>query len=235
MLPFTNRRTAGKVLARLVSGSVSDTNLVVLALPRGGVPVAFEVAETLNAPLDVIVVRKLGVRGEEELAFGAIASGGMRVLNQELIAYLGISSELIESVTDEEQQELERRERLYRADRPALEVHGRTVVLVDDGLATGASMLAAARSLRGRARQITVAVPVAATVTCEDFQREVDQVVCAATPDPFISVGQWYEDFAPTTDGEVRDLLAQSARTKNRRNASNSWGNENEPRERADQ
>jgi putative phosphoribosyl transferase len=235
MLPFADRRYAGRVLARLVRAAISDSNALVLALPRGGVPVGFEVAALLRAPLDVLVVRKLGVPGEEELALGAIASGGVRVLNRELINYMEISDELVESVTTREQIELERRERLYREGRPALPVQDRTVVLVDDGVATGASMLAAAKSLRGRAKQIVVAVPVASKQTCEDFEKEVDRVICPATPDPFISVGQWYEDFSATSDEEVRRLLHESARTKNASSASNVWGTDNEPRDSIDQ
>ena len=235
MLPFADRRSAGKALASRVCAKVSDKNVLVLALPRGGVPVAFEVAEALRAPLDVLVVRKLGVPGEEELAFGAMASGGVRVLNRELIDYLEISDELIESVTKQERLELGRRERLYREGRSALEVDDRTVVLVDDGLATGATMLAAARGLRGCAKRIVVAVPVAAKQTCQDFESQVDQVICLATPDPFVSVSQWYSDFAPTCDEEVQRLLEESGRTKKRSSASNLWGNENESRNCADQ
>jgi putative phosphoribosyl transferase len=223
MLPFADRRDAGRVLASLV-GAISDKNLLVLALPRGGVPVGFEVAAGLGAPLDVFVVRKLGMPGEEELALGAIASGGVRVLNRELIDYLEVSEELLDSITTRERLELERRERLYREGRPALPIQNRSVVLVDDGLATGASMLAAARSLRSRAKQITVVVPVAAKQTCEEFEKEVDRIICAATPEPFISVGQWYEDFSPTADEEVRRLLQESARTKKTAGASNVWG-----------
>jgi putative phosphoribosyl transferase len=217
-----------------VRAAVADKNLIVLALPRGGVPVGFEVAAALGAPLDIFVVRKLGAPGEEELALGAIASGGIRVLNHELIEYLEIPEELIDSVTNQERLELERRERIYREGRSALEIANRTAVLVDDGLATGASMLAAARSLRSRAKQLVVAVPVAAKQTCEDFEKEVDLVICAATPDPFISVGQWYTEFSPTTDQEVQELLRQSARTKNDASASNVWDRDDEPRNRAD-
>lgn len=235
MLPFANRRSAGETLADLVRATVSDKNVLVLALPRGGVPVGFEVAAALRAPLDVFVVRKLGVPGEEELAFGALASGGVRVLNRELIHYLAVSEDVIDSVTNQERLELERRERLYRNGRPALELRDRTVVLVDDGLATGATMLAATQSLRDRAKRTVVAVPVAAKETCQEFEKQVDRVICAATPDPFVSVGQWYEDFAPTSDDEVRRLLDESARTKNRSSASNVWGNENESRKCADQ
>jgi putative phosphoribosyl transferase len=202
---------AGRALAQALQTAVPETPLV-LALPRGGVPVGFEVASFLNAPLDVLVVRKLGMPGEEELALGAIASGGVRVLNSELIEHLDVSDELIEAVTARERTELERRERLYREGRPPLPLDRRTIVLVDDGLATGATMLAAARSLRSRnVRQIIVAVPVAAKPTCEELRKEVDQIVCLATPHPFDSVGQWYEDFWPTSDADVRGLLHKLA------------------------
>lgn len=222
MIMFADRRSAGKALAPLVRAAISGDDLLILALPRGGVPVGFEVAVFLRAPLDVFVVRKLGMPGEEELALGAIATGGVRVLNAELIDYLSVSAELIESVTRRERLELERRERLYREGRSPLPVDGRIVILVDDGLATGATMLAAARSLRPLgAKQIVVAVPVAAKQTCDEFQKEVDQVICAATPDPFVSVGTWYEDFSPTSDEEVRSLLHESVRTKNSVSASN--------------
>ncbi len=228
---FADRRSAGKVLGPLVGRAVSAENLLVLALPRGGVPVGFEVAAFLNTELDVLVVRKLGMPGEEELALGAIASGGVRVLNHELMQHLHVSPELIEQVTRQEIPELERRERLYRASRPALPVEGRTVIVVDDGLATGATMLAGVRSLwRRGVRHVVVAVPVAAQQTCEEFLKEVDQIVCAATPDPFVSVGTWYDDFSPTSDEEVRQLLEESTRTKNASSASNVQGAEYEPR-----
>jgi len=184
---------------------------VVFALPRGGVPVAFEVARVLDAPLDVFLVRKLGVPGHEELALGAIAQGGVRVLNAEVVRSLNIAPDTIEAVAAREGEELARRERAYRDDRPPLEVAGRTVILVDDGLATGASMRAAVAALRAAAAaRIVVAVPVAAPETCDAVRAEVDEIVCAVTPEPFYAVGFWYADFAQTTDAEVHDLLARA-------------------------
>jgi predicted phosphoribosyltransferase len=209
---FRDRREAGRVLAEKLVPIVRDPGALVLALPRGGVPVGFEVARALPAELDVFLVRKLGVPGEEELAIGAIASGGIRVLNQELIDYLRVPEVLVEQLTVREQQELERRERLYREGRPPIPVRNRTVVLVDDGLATGASMLAASRALRPQgASRIIAGVPVAARQTCEELSKEIDEMVCAATPHPFAAVGIWYEDFSQTTDEEVRELLEQAA------------------------
>jgi putative phosphoribosyl transferase len=184
----------------------------VLALPRGGVPVAFEVAQALNAPLDVLVVRKLGVPGQKELAMGAIASNGVQVLNEDIVRSLRISEAAINRVMAKEQQELERREYLYRGDRPTPKLHGRTVILVDDGFATGATMRAAVVALQQhKPAKVIVAVPVAASETCKDFEAKVDEVVCLATPSPFYSVGLWYEDFPQTTDEEVRDLLQKAA------------------------
>ena len=184
---------------------------MVFALPRGGVPVAFEVARVLDAPLDVFLVRKLGVPGHEELALGAIAQGGVRVLNAEVVRSLDIAPDTIEAVAAREGEELARRERAYRDDRPPLEVAGRTVILVDDGLATGASMRAAVAALRAEAAaRIVVAVPVAAPETCDAVRAEVDEIVCAVTPEPFYAVGFWYADFAQTTDAEVHDLLARA-------------------------
>jgi putative phosphoribosyl transferase len=175
------------------------------------VPVGFEVACALHADLDVFLVRKLGVPGEEELAFGAIASGGVRVLNDELIDYLGLSAEIIDQITAREQRVLEAREQLYREGRPAISASGRSVLLVDDGLATGASMLAAARAMQPlRPRRVTIAVPLGARETCDQLRKEVDQVVCAATPRPFSAVGAWYEDFTQITDEEVRNLLREA-------------------------
>ena len=190
------------------------TDTLVLALPRGGVPVAFEVARALRAPLDIFLVRKLGVPGQEELAMGAIASGGVRVVNEDVVRHLGITPEVIDAVAAREQGELERRERAYRDERPAPDVRGRTVILVDDGLATGSTMRAAALALRqqGPAR-VVVAVPVASREACEEFRGEVDDIVCAATPEPFMGVGRWYEDFSQTTDEEVRELLARAQQT----------------------
>ena len=209
---FQDRSEAGKILAAHVAKAVDDPDIIVLALPRGGVPVAFEVARSLRAPMDIYVVRKLGLPGEEELAIGAIASGGVRVLNRALIAHLQTPQELIERVTAEQAAELERREQLYRGSRALIPIKGRTVILVDDGLATGATMLAAVRSVRAQEpRQIVVAIPVAPPSACESIRQEVDQVVCAATPEPFLAVGSWYEDFSQTTDEDVRELLARGS------------------------
>jgi len=210
---FRDRTEAGQFLATKLTAYAGRPDVLVLALPRGGVPVAFEVAKALDAPLDVFLVRKLGVPGHEELAMGAIASGGVRVLNQEVVEMLHISQGVIAAVADEEQRELERRERAYRGDWPAPSVRGRTIILVDDGLATGSSMRAAAAALRQRQpARLVVAVPTAAPETCNEFKTEVDEIVCAITPDPFYAVGLWYEDFSQTTDQEVRDLLERAAR-----------------------
>jgi predicted phosphoribosyltransferase len=188
-------------------------DVTLLALPRGGVPVAFEVATALGAPLDVLIVRKLGVPGHEELAMGAIASGGERFINRSVTGPLRIPAEVIESVALEEERELQRREQAYRDGRPAPEVRGRTVILIDDGLATGSTMRAAVAALRQRQPvRIVVAVPVGAWQTCEELRGEVDEVVCLATPEPFLGIGMWYEDFAQTTDEEVRRMLALAAR-----------------------
>ncbi len=193
--------------------------MVVLALPRGGVPVAYEVAQALKAPLDIFVVRKLGVPGYEELAMGAIATGGVRVLNESVVRYLDISNHVIDVVATEEQRELARRERLYRGKRPPLDVRGRTVIIVDDGLATGSTMRAAVQALRGQQpERIVVAVPVGARETCDSLQREVDTMcVCAIAPQLFDGVGRWYRDFSQTTDEEVRELLARAAQIQGRR------------------
>ena len=208
---FQDRSEAGKILAAHVAKAVDDPDIIVLALPRGGVPVAFEVARSLRAPMDIYVVRKLGLPGEEELAIGAIASGGVRVLNRALIAHLQIPEELIERVTAQQSIELERREQLYRGTRGLIPLRGHTTILVDDGLATGATMLAAARSVRAQQpRRIVVAVPVASSSACEDIREDVDQIVCVVTPEPFLAVGAWYDDFSQTSDSEVRSLLAQS-------------------------
>ncbi len=190
-------------------------DVLVLALPRGGVPVAFEVARALEAPLDVFLVRKLGVPGREELAMGAIATAGVRLLNDEVVQRLRIPARVIDRVAAVELAELERREREYRDGRPPPEVAGRTVILVDDGLATGASMRAAVVALRQRhPARIVVAVPIASPATCREFRDLVDQVVCARTPEPFHAVGHWYEDFSQTSDDEVRELLALAARER---------------------
>jgi predicted phosphoribosyltransferase len=212
MMQFRNRVEAGRQLAKRLSKYVNRPDVLVLALPRGGVPVGYEVAQALHAPLDVFVVRKLGVPGHEELAMGAIASGGVRVLNGSVIESLGIPDEAIEAVATREQRELERRERAYRDDRPAPDVQGRTVILVDDGIATGSTMKAAIEALRQlEARRIVVAVPTAALSTVREMQGDVDELVAVMTPADFYGVGQWYEDFSQTTDDDVRKLL-ESAR-----------------------
>jgi predicted phosphoribosyltransferase len=208
---FRDRTEAGQLLAEQLTAYAGRPDVLVLALPRGGVPVASEVARALGAPLDVFVVRKLGVPGHEELAMGAIASGGVCLLNDDVVQALHIPRQVIKAVAARELRELERRERAYRGDRPAPEVRGRTVILVDDGLATGSTMRAAVAALRrlGPAR-IVVAVPTAAPATCEEFRHEADECVCDITPDPFYAVGLWYEDFSQTTDDEVRELLERA-------------------------
>jgi putative phosphoribosyl transferase len=209
---FRDRFQAGRVLAQKLARYAGRPDVLVLGLPRGGVPVAFAVAEALGVPLDDFLVRKLGLPGQEELAIGAIASGGIRVLNEELVDALGIPLEEIDAIAGEEQRELERRERLYRDDRPPPDVRGRTVILVDDGLATGSSMRAAVAALRQQQpARIVVAVPVGAPDTCAELRAETDEVVCARTPEPFHAVGLWYDDFSQTTDAEVHDLLARAA------------------------
>jgi putative phosphoribosyl transferase len=209
---FQDRSEAGQTLARRLKSVVVDSDTLVLALPRGGVPVGFEIAQTLHVDLDVFLVRKLGVPGQEELAMGAIASGGARVLNEPLIQRLGVSQSIIDRVTAREQYEIERREWLYREGRSALPIENRTAILVDDGLATGATMLAAARAVRAKKpKRIIVAVPVASRDACEEFRRHVDDVICAEISEPFYSVGTWYEDFSQTSDAEVRQLLERAA------------------------
>jgi putative phosphoribosyl transferase len=210
-LPFRNRTEAGQLLARKLRRYADRPDVIVLALPRGGVPVAYEVARALHAPLDVFLVRKLGVPGQEELAMGAIATGGIRVLNEDVVRALNIPPRVIDSVAAQEARELERREHLYRGNRPAPDLTGRTVILVDDGLATGSSMRAAVAALRQKnPNRIVVAVPVAAAATCHEFEGEVDEIVCYETPEPFYSVGLWYEDFSQTTDEEIRQLLERA-------------------------
>jgi predicted phosphoribosyltransferase len=210
--PFSNRSEAGRLLATKLASYADHPDVLVLALPRGGVPVAYEVARALNAPLDVFLVRKLGVPGYEELAMGAIATGGVRVLNDQLVDGLRIPDYIVDEIAGWEQRELIRRERLYRGDRPPPDVRGRTVILVDDGLATGATMLAAVKALRQmQPARIVVAVPTASPETCDLLRIEADDVICAITPEPFHAVGLWYEDFSQTTDEEVRELLARSA------------------------
>jgi len=207
MIRFRDRAHAGRLLAERLRGFAGRPTIV-LALPRGGVPVGFEVARRLDAPLDVFVVRKLGVPGHEELAMGAIATGGVRMMNDDVIALAGVSARDIDAVTARERQELARRERAYRGDRPPPDVHGRTTILVDDGLATGATMRAAAAGVRRlEAARVVVAVLAAAAETCELLAGEADEVVCLTTPEPFYAVGLWYEDFSETSDDEVRRLL----------------------------
>jgi predicted phosphoribosyltransferase len=193
---FRNRSEAGRLLAEKLTAYANRPNVLVLALPRGGVPVAYEVARALGAPLDVFLVRKLGVPGFEELAMGAIATGGVRILNDQIVQRLGIPLYVIDAVVAQEQQELARRERLYRGGRPPPDPHGRTVILVDDGLATGATMRAAVTALlQWQPARVVVAVPTASPETCEELRSEADDVVCAITPEPFLTVGHWYEGF----------------------------------------
>ena len=205
--PFRDRRDAGRQLASKLA-SYSEPNSVVLALPRGGVPVGYEVARALEAPLDIFLVRKLGAPGHEELAMGAVASGGVSVLNEDVVDALGIPQSIIERVTAREIEELNRRERLYRGGRPAPDIQGRTVIVVDDGLATGATMRAAIQALRlQKPARVVVAVPIASPEICEALRSEADDVVCAMTAEPFVAVGNWYEDFTQTTDDEVQRRL----------------------------
>src|SRR5947209_20072653 len=214
---FPNRTAAGRLLAEKLITYAGRDDVIVLGLPRGGVPVAYEVAKRLNVPLDVFIVRKLGVPGFEELAAGAIASGGVRVLNEDVLRALPNADEIIESVTAKETAELERREKSYRDDRPAPELRDRVVILVDDGLATGATMRAAVKALRQRrVAKIVVAVPVGPPDTCREFEDEADEVVCASEPEFFQAVGQYYEDFSQTSDDEVRELLARAAGSEDR-------------------
>ena len=218
---FSNRTDAGKALARDLVRHADRDDVIVLALPRGGVPVAYEVAKKLRAQMDVFVVRKLGVPGHEEFGFGAIASGGIRFVNEEVVRALKMPEAMVERIINREQAELERREISYRGNRPEPEIKGRIVIIVDDGLATGSTMRAAVTALRTRdPKLIIVAVPVASEQACEDFKHEADvMAVCAVTPEPFYGVGMWYSDFSQTTDDEVRHLL-------NRANASAMAGSE---------
>jgi putative phosphoribosyl transferase len=205
---FRDRHEAGLALADRLQAYARRNDVVVLALPRGGVPVAYEVASALHVPLDVFSVRKLGVPGHPELAMGAIASGGVQVLNEDVLAWYQPSAETVDAVARVELRELARRERAYRAGRPLVLVEGRTVILVDDGLATGSTMRAAVRAVRQlRAGRVVVASPVGAPDTCAALRREADEVVCVLTPDHFLAVGTWYVDFSETTDDEVRRLL----------------------------
>jgi len=209
---FQDRRDAGRLLAADLADYATRPDVRVLALPRGGVPVAFEVARELDAPLDVFVVRKLGVPWHEEYAMGAIASGGVVLLNEEVVRAAGVSDADVARVLQAEREELERRERRYRGNRPPPDVAGNTVILVDDGLATGSTMLAAVAALRQEhPARIVVAVPVAAPETCDALRKVADEVVCSTTPEPFLAVGLWYADFSQTSDEEVHELLEQSA------------------------
>jgi putative phosphoribosyl transferase len=211
--PFRNREQAGRALAERLTQYASRSDVVVLALPRGGLPVAVEVAAALRAPLDVFVVRKLGTPGQPELAMGAIASGGVRVLNDEVIRVLGLTEDAIDRVAHVEQQELERREQLYRAGRPVPSLADQVVILVDDGLATGSTMRAAVHAVRQhRPSKVVVAVPTGAAETCDAFRQEADEVVCVIAPEAFGAVGAWYEEFPQISDEEVRDLLEKSSR-----------------------
>jgi predicted phosphoribosyltransferase len=208
MMPFKDRRDAGRKLAARLSAY--GRQALVLSLPRGGVPVAFEIAQALGAALDVLVVRKLGAPDQPELALGAIAGGDARVLNDEVVRALHIADEAIETIAEQERQELIRREKLYRGDRVPVAARGRDVILVDDGLATGASMRAALHAVRQHdPARVVIAVPVAAPDVCAAFRNEADAIVCLETPEPFLGVGRWYEVFAQTSDDEVRELLAQ--------------------------
>lgn len=210
---YYDRTQAGRILASMLTRYANRRDVLILALPRGGVPVAYEVAKALHAPLDIFLVRKLGVPGHEELAMGAIATGGVRVINQDVVRTLYISPQVLDDVAFYEQQELERRERIYRDNRPVPVMRDQTVLLIDDGLATGATMRAAVQALRVQApAKIVIAVPVAAYSTYRQFRTEVDEIICAQTPEIFYGVGWWYEDFSQTSDQQVRELLSRSAR-----------------------
>lgn len=222
---YQNRRDAGKALARHLSAYRDAPDMVVLALPRGGVPVAYEVAERLHLPLDLFMVRKLGVPLFEELAMGAIASGGVRILNEEVINRLRITPQIIEASTEEQAYELGRRERRYRGERPSLNLRGKRVILIDDGLATGSSMRAAIQALRLlNPEQIIVAVPVGCLEICDQLQKDVEEVICAKTPEHFQAVGQWYADFSQTRDEEVTALLNRAAHHRRLRELARSKG-----------
>ena len=216
---FPNRTEAGRLLAEKLAKYADRDDVIVLGLPRGGVPVAFEVAQRLGAQLDVFIVRKLGVPGFEELAAGAIASGGVRVLNEDVTRAIPHADEMIEAVTVRETAELERREQIYREGRPSTELRNRVVILVDDGLATGASMRAAIKALRQQgAAKIVVAVPVGPPDTCREIEQEADETICLSTPPFFQAVGQYYEDFSQTSDEDVRELLSHAAQDISERN-----------------
>jgi putative phosphoribosyl transferase len=214
---FQDRKDAGRILARAIQDASQETDLardwqdaIVLGLPRGGVPVAYEVAHALDLPLDILMVRKLGVEGAEELAMGAVASDGTMTINAAVLSEYGIPREKVEAAAQRAMEEMEARERVYRNGRPPLKTEGRIVILVDDGLATGASMLSAVRSVRPRAKEVIVAVPVAAESTYQELRAAVDQIICARIATPFHSVGGFYRNFEQTTDEEVCDLLSQA-------------------------
>lgn len=211
---FQNRHQAGRMLAEALRAYAGRDDLLVLALPRGGVPVGLEVARALGAPLDVMLVRKLGVPGHEELAMGAIATGGVRIVSEEVVRAFGIPDRVLASVAAAEEEELHRRERAYREDRPIPDIGGKIVILVDDGLATGSTMRAAVATVRAMgASWVVAAVPVAPPETCAALRKIVDQMICVLTPDPFLAVGAWYEDFSETSDETVRALLRRAAET----------------------
>jgi predicted phosphoribosyltransferase len=225
MMPFDNRRQAGRELARRLGRFADRADVVVLGLPRGGVPVAAEVARALRSPLDVLVVRKLGVPGHEELAMGAVASGGGRVLNASIVRDLGLGEDVVERVEQQERDELERRERLFRGARPSPDLRGKTVVLVDDGIATGATMRSAVATLRnGPVERVVVATPVAAPDAAQMLRHEADEVHCLGTPGDFLAVGRWYRDFPQTSDAEVRELLAEAQREQAQREQARAAG-----------
>jgi putative phosphoribosyl transferase len=211
-LRFRDRTEAGQLLGRELEARLGAIDgAIVLALPRGGVPVGYEVAKALGAPLDVFIVRKLGVPGHEELAMGAIASGGVRVLNRDVLDYARVTQQQLDGVVAREERELARREAEYRGNRASLDVRGRTVIIVDDGLATGSTMRAAVQALRAmEPKRVIVAVPVGAAQTCDDFREIADEIVCLRTPEPFEAVGLWYDDFTQTTDAEVHALLSRN-------------------------
>ena len=209
---FQDRSEAGRVLAKRLEQYKNRPDTLVLALPRGGVPVAYEVARALHAPMDIFLVRKLGVPGHEEVAMGAIASGGIRILNEDLTRQINIPERIIDAVTAREQEELERHERLYRGARRVPSIRGKTVIVIDDGLATGSTMKAAIAALRQQQpAKLIVAVPTAPPETCESLRTDADEVICAVTPDPFWAVGAWYRGFDQTTDEEVHDLIRRAA------------------------
>jgi len=218
---FRDRTEAGKYLATKLLSYKDRPDVLVLALPRGGVPVAFEVAQALRVPLDIFLVRKLGVPGHEELAMGAISTGGVLVLNEDTVDYLRIPEHVIDAIAAEELKELERRELAYRGNRAEPDVKGKTVILIDDGLATGSTIRAAAQALRQQQpARIVVAVPVSAPETCDEYRIGVDEIICAVTPEPFLGVGMWYLDFPQTTDDEVRDLIERARAEKREKQVS---------------